>query len=792
LISKRVIDNFKGNDLSDYLNTVLPDCISAKFGVGYFFLSGLKEIILGINNLNELKLLISNTTNQPTKEALLEGFKKIQLAEEESRKTSKLNSEQRLGVLNETKKNIRKSIEVMEQDESEENIAKTFLRMMDPLKKQIQVRVLTTEKLHAKAYLLKLKEGSATRLLRSNNIGVVGSSNLSIAGLKQSSELNLVTTDETDNQHLNTWFDRLWSDAAEFTTDLHAILNDSWVNRKSTPHEIYVKGMLNEMKERLGDAADELVNPFGSMGPHLYEFQLRAVHESINLLKLYRGMIVADVVGLGKTFVAAGIAKLLQMTEAADPLVICPPVLEKMWRNTFKTYQIKAEFVSRGDLTKPSEEKPSLADNYEYQFHNLVIVDESHHFRRNESNQYKNLKRYLDVDDTRKVLLLTATPYGVSYSDLFNQIKLFHKTDTTEIPIGTSSLRTFQKGVEDKIFRMQDLLKHIMIRRTRSYLLDTYGIVDKKTKRLYILEQKTKKKIFFPERVLDNADYNIQKVYNKKFDEIANYLSSSDQPGTLTLARFGLGAYVKEEKLAITEKYQMLYKNGRGLRGLIRVLLLKRMESSIAAFKTTIHKMKLSNQIFLKIVESGKVPIGAFAQKMLYDIVDDYDFNDVFHIETGKSLDENVKDALIELEKTNNFYDINDFNADELKNDLSNDIQIFTEINDLINEPGIEANDDKFEQLAKIVKNNTKEKILIFSEYADTVKYITKRLKTKFPKLENEIEVVYSEKASKVDQSKIIYRFAPIANKALIGDQKLELINILISKIFFATLMYSL
>jgi len=162
VISKRVIDNFKGNDLSDYLNTVLPDCISAKFGVGYFFLSGLKEIILGINNLKELKLLISNTTNQPTKEALLEGFKKIQLAEEESRKTSKLNSEQRLSALNETKKNIRKSIEVMEQDESEENIVKTFLMMMDPLKKQIQVRVLITEKLHAKAYLLQLKEGSAT------------------------------------------------------------------------------------------------------------------------------------------------------------------------------------------------------------------------------------------------------------------------------------------------------------------------------------------------------------------------------------------------------------------------------------------------------------------------------------------------------------------------------------------------------------------------------------------------------------------------------------------------------
>ena len=209
--SPKVIDNFKGNDLSKYLNTVLPDCISAKFGVGYFFISGLEEIIFGVSNLKELKLLISNTTNQKTKEVLLEGYKRIQLADEVLRKTSKLNSEQRFGVVKETEGNIRKTLEVMEQNESEENIVNTFLKMMD--EKQIKVKVITTEKLHAKAYLLNLKEGSATRILQSNRVGIVGSSNLSIAGLRQSSELNLVTTEESDNEHLDVWFDRLWAEA---------------------------------------------------------------------------------------------------------------------------------------------------------------------------------------------------------------------------------------------------------------------------------------------------------------------------------------------------------------------------------------------------------------------------------------------------------------------------------------------------------------------------------------------------------------------------------------------------
>ena len=110
MTSPKVIDNYKGNDLSKYLNTVLPDCISAKFGVGYFFISGLEEIIFGVSNLKELKLLISNTTNQKTKEALLEGFKRIQMAEDELKKTKNLNSEQRKKVVKETYENVKKSL----------------------------------------------------------------------------------------------------------------------------------------------------------------------------------------------------------------------------------------------------------------------------------------------------------------------------------------------------------------------------------------------------------------------------------------------------------------------------------------------------------------------------------------------------------------------------------------------------------------------------------------------------------------------------------------------------------
>ena len=400
--------------------------------------------------------------------------------------------------------------------------------------------------------------------------------------------------------------------------------------------------------------------------------------------------------------------------------------------------------------------------------------------------QYQNLKKYLDQDEDRKVLLLTATPYGVSYDDLFNQIKLFHKTDSTDIPGADGmGIKAFQKGVEIKSYHMQDMLKHIMIRRTRKYILDTYGILDNASGRKYIvLNKKTQDKVFFADRELDNVTYDIEKVYNKNFEKITNYLKKDAVDG-LTLARFGLGLYVKQDKLASNKIYQKLWSNGKGLRGLMRILLLKRMESSIVAFKKTVHRLKQANKIFLGILENGKIPIGKIAQKIMYDIVDDADFNDVFQIEEGKPLEEHINDALIQLEKEQGLYDINDFDVDQLKADIKNDIEVLTEIDIMINKSGIEDDDDKFDQLVKLIEKNKNEKILIFSEYADTAKYLHKRLETMFPKLGETLEVVYSQKSSGKDQNRIICRFAPESNqelvKQLFANQKLEPIHKLVA-----------
>jgi ERCC4-related helicase len=775
IVSKNVIDNYKGNDLANYLNGVLPRCDSGKFAIGYFFISGLDVIIENVKHLKELRILISNTTDQKTAETLMEGFKRLKDVKEKLEPDKYQSKEDIKKALNTTEINLKETLERMKQEDTEENIINILLDLMSPEKKIIKIRVITKEKLHAKAYLLKLKDDSDLKQIGREGYGIVGSSNLSVAGLQHSSELNVVTLDQQDYKHLSKWYDRLWEDAEEFTENFKYILGNSWAGKTFSPYDVYMKGMYHEMKDRLGEESEKMINPFGTIGPHLFDYQLRAVHQSVKVLEKNRGVIVADVVGLGKTFVTTGIVKIFQMTEGWVPLIICPPVLIPMWKDTMATYQIHAEFLSTGML---SQGKYNLSEDFRLRQHSLVIIDESHHFRHSNSNQYANLKKYLDMDEDRKVILITATPLGTSIEDVFNQIELFHKTDNLIIPVGTTSFKQFKKGVNDKKYDIRDLLKQIMIRRTRKYVLDTFGEKDTKTKRKYLINPKTNEKIFFPDRKLQTMRYDVQKTYNGQYYMILELLKKEN----LKFVRYGLGRYIKENKKNTKTVYSTLYSNGPALIGLIRMLLLKRLESSIAAFKNTVRKMIFINKVFSEAINLGFIPSGDLSQRILYESAGDADVNDVLlGKESAEPDGKKLEGILEEIKKSKSYFPISDFNEGVLKQDIKQDLETLQKIYDMVINTDI-GKDDKFERLVKELKKYPKEKILIFSEYADTAKYIGKRLKTAFPKNEKEIVVIDSSTGGGKNQSKIMVRFAPKANNALItSNEKIEPIRILVA-----------
>ena len=557
-----VIDN-KKVILKDQLLKILPETEHASIAVGYFFISGLSVIIEPLKDVKKVRMLISNTTDKTTAETLIEGFHNIKDAQSQIDKINFVNKDRKERVILDASDNAKQSLEYMNQTHEEKTIVESLIHMLGS--RRLEVRVYPKEKLHAKAYIFQPKNPDF-----SQGMGIVGSSNLSVAGISHNSELNLKTYNASDVNQLLTWFDDLWQDGLDFTEDFNIILNDSWAGRMYTPRELFLKAAYLEYKDKL-EKKHEIDPIWEETFPKLFPFQRNAVDQGLTLFNEHGGIIIGDVVGLGKTYVGISLLKYLQL-EGYRPLIICPPPLIPMWEKVCEDYEVDAKILSRGKLSQESFE---LYKDYRYRSRDLVLVDESHHFRNNDSRQYENLHQFMQSQDA-SAILLTATPYSNDARDVKNQIMLFHQTSKTSIPPANETdldkyFRQVQKGKADLV----ELLKNIMIRRTRRYVLKQYGNEDTNGRKYLLVEDK---KMYFPERKMKTERYDIDKVYQRKYQSIVDYLAKPNS-GTargLTLARYSLGLYLKP-KYQDDKMYKELGVAGKKLIGLVRVLLLKRI-----------------------------------------------------------------------------------------------------------------------------------------------------------------------------------------------------------------------
>ena len=704
-----VIDN-KEVVLRDQLLKILPETKHASVAVGYFFVSGLSVIIEPLKHVEKIRLLISNTTDKTTAEALIEGFRSIEDAKVQIAKMSFVNNDRKSRVVEDTKNNIRQSLEHMRQTGGDRTVVKTLIDMMEA--KQLEVRVYPKERLHAKAYIFQPKNTDFAQ-----GMGIVGSSNLSVAGISHNSELNLKTYNAPDVIKLLDWFDDLWKDGLDFTEDFNVILKDSWAGRMYSPRDLFLKAAYLEYKNKL-ERKHEVDPIWQETFPKLFPFQKTAVDQGLTLFEEYGGIIIGDVVGLGKTYIGIALLKYLQL-QGYRPLIVCPPPLIPMWEKICEDYEVDAKVLSRGKLSQESFE---MYRDYRYKSRDLVLIDESHHFRNNDSRQYENLQQFMQSQDA-SAILLTATPYSNNESDIKNQIMLFHQTPKTAIPpANETDLDKYFVQVGKGQADLVDLLRNIMIRRTRRYVLNQYGKDDGKGRK-YLLVGDQKK--YFPKRSMKTERYDIDKTYQRKYERIVKYLAKPDLNATdgLTLARYSLGLYVKpgyqDNKL-----YRELGVAGKKLMGLIRILLLKRMESSICAFQKSIEHFVNAHRIFLKLLDEGIIPIGDVSYKEMYEIAR----SDPDSIDDLQTIDE-FRKKIQEAGETK--YKFEAFDIDRLTTDIQNDIEIFETIDGLIQRITWRT-DDKLQRLQKLL--NTKysdKKVLVFSEFSDTVKYLHKHLKWK-------------------------------------------------------------
>jgi HKD family nuclease/superfamily II DNA or RNA helicase len=749
-----IIDN-RREKLVDHINRILPSTDKAKFAVGYFFLSGLTSIAEKLKDVKELRLLIGNTTNRETLEQIAEGYKRLDLVANAAEGQAYPKKSELKRSLGETAQNLKEAVEVMDPTDEGESLIKTVAQMIE--EKRVKVRVYTKGRLHAKAYIFDYREDGRYE----KGIAIVGSSNLTLSGVSHNTELNVVVQGNENHAQLATWFDELWDEAQDFDEALMREIRQSWAMALPTPYDIYMKTLYSLVKERLDESEGQEILWDDEIVSKLADFQKAAVRQVVQIIKDYGGGFVADVVGLGKSYIGTAIIKHFERTEHARALIICPPPLIDMWERYNEVYQLNARVVSSGFLRETDEGSLNfLLSDVRYKDRDFILVDESHNFRHPDTQRYRVLQSFLSTG--RKSVFLTATPRNKSAWDIYHQTKLFHSEDKTDLPVDPPDLKQYFKAVEKGQKNLRDLLSHILIRRTRNHVLRWYGY-DSQThtpvdpsrfqeyldgkKRAYVIVGGRHQ--FFPKRELETIQYSIEATYQGLYQQLRGFLGrprgarpAQAKTDELTYARYGLWHYVQPERQK-EEPYTSLQRAGSNLRGLVRVLLFKRFESSVHAFRETLKRLVRIHEMFLASLQEGFVPAGEEAQNLLYES------------------DQMEETELIEaLRRISGRYPITDFSVDRLKEHIKHDIHIFKRMIGLV-EPITPAKDAKLHTLNSWISKKPLSvgKKLIFTQYADTARYLFENLNPGGKR--DDIDVIFSGDKSK---TRVVGRFAPKAN----------------------------
>lgn len=746
-----IVDN-RREKLVDTIGRILDSTESARFAVGYFFVSGLTAVQEKLEDVKELRLLIGNTSNRETIEQMAEGYRRLEMVagavqEQLYQKGSEARRAAGLAA-----REVGDALEVMDQTDEGERLVKTLVRLIES--GRLKVRVYTKGRLHSKAYIFDYGTGGGFE----NGIAVVGSSNFTLAGLAHNTELNVVVHGNDNHAELGRWFEELWDEAEDFDKSLMEEMQKSWAVAPVTPYDVYMKTLYTLVRDRLEGEEKTRVVVGSDITNQLADFQRVAFRQAVGMIEQHGGAFVSDVVGLGKSYIGAAIVSHFERTERARPLIICPKPLVEMWERYNEVYHLNARVFSMSMLRESGEGATgSLLEDVRYRDRDFVLVDESHNFRNRDIQRYRLLEEFLSSG--KRCCFLTATPRNKSAWDIYNQIKLFHPDDATDLPIDPPNLREFFRLVERGEKDLPDLLGNILLRRTRNHVLRWYGR-DSETdgpvdpsrfgeylsgeRRAYVLVDGRRQ--FFPERRLETVTYSIESAYDGLYDELRGYLGKPREMGAeppedeLTYARYGLWRYVLPDKRK-QEPYVTLRRAGFNLRGLIRVLLFKRFESSVHAFRETVRRLLRAHRSFLAALEEGIVPAGEEAEGIL--------------IESDPDEETQVVDA---LRAVSGRYAAEDFRLDLLKEHIRRDLRLLERILSLV-EPIKPENDAKLQTLkSRLAEEPLKSgKRLIFTQYADTARYLYDNLHDG----RNDIEVIYSGDKSK---ARAVGRFAPRAN----------------------------
>jgi superfamily II DNA/RNA helicase len=703
------ITNEPFNTLKERFEALIKDSRFFDCLVGYFYTSGFYSIYKSLEKAEKIRILVGISTTRESydliKSALSENKQILSHAETK-----------------EVFENLVK--EEMEDSEDSQEVEEGVYKFIEWIRShKLEIRAYPSQNIHAKLYIMTFKE-------EDRDVGrvITGSSNFTQAGLTENLEFNVELKNRADYEFAKKKFDKLWENAVDVSERyVQAVTEKTWLNQNITPYELYLKFLYEYFKDELS-RTDEVFTRYLPENFKEFEYQRQAVLNAKKILEEYGGVFISDVVGLGKTYIATMLAGQLE----GRTLVIASPSLLNInnpgsWRNVFSDFHIPADFVSVGKL----DEAKKLIERREYK---NIIIDEAHRFRNETTISYEDIA---EICRGKRIILVSATPYNNSPKDLLTQIKLFQNPRKSSIT-GVYDLESYftklesrlekldrQKNYNEYLERTREIskeirdkiLKYIMVRRTRREI------------EKYFSEDLERNNIKFPE-VEDPKPfyYKLSEDEDRIFMETIELITKS-----FTYARYTPLLYLKSSITPLEEQSQ------RNMGGFMKVLLVKRLESSFHAFRNSIERFISSYKNFIDEYNRGNVYVSKKYINKIFELIEQGDDEAI-----QKLIDEGRAEK----------YSSEDFKED-FKRDLENDFEILKKIKSMWEKI---KRDPKLETLLYNLKNNQilkDKKVIIFTESKETAEYLTLNINKEF----DEIALLYHGLSSEFVRDKVIENF---------------------------------
>lgn len=677
------LTNEPGKSLRDRFGVLLTDdtrffdCL-----VGYFFISGFYKLYPALEKVEKIRILVGLQTDRTAYELL-------QRAREQGELALMSHASTKEQVARDVLAELEKAADTADIETGVHKFV-NWIRIG-----KLEIKAHPAENIHAKVYIMTFAEGD-----RDKGRVITGSSNFSQSGLQDNLEFNVELKNRSDYEFAIAKFNELWTMAV----DVSKPYEDTVVNRSPfahfTPLELYLKFLYEYFRDELNRPA-ELEDIYVPAGFKRLRYQEEAVLSARKILNEYGGLFLSDVVGLGKTYMSALLAQQLD----GRSLVIAPPhLLDKhnrgSWPNVFGDFRVPhTDFESIGKLEALLERDVAKYAN--------VFIDESHRFRTETNQTYELLAQ---ICRGKRVILVSATPLNNTPRDILSQVKLFQNGKNSTIP-NVRNLEAFFARLEknlggldrqrdrEQYFKTvqanakatrEQILKHLMVRRTRNEIMTYYGD-DLKVQGMQFPEVADPLPLF----------YKFSQTENDIFDETVRLLAMDFQ-----YARYKPLAYYQGKR----EEREV--QSQRNLAKFMKILMIKRLESSFHAFRLTLDRFTWSYERVIEAFGKGHVYISKTHINNIFDL-----------LETD---DQEAIDRLLEADKAERL-EAGDFSADFIR-DLEGDRRILIKIRELWRRI---TRDPKWESFREVLMGDPKLKtgrVIIFTESKETAQYLAKQI----------------------------------------------------------------